>query len=1468
MSDSSHATAGGQESSEKKGGSVPVVEPSKAPPDAIQMEIAKRRKNLGGEEPLSDKDPIWGIALSGGGIRSATFSFGVLRALAHRKLLLRFDLLSTVSGGGYIGATIGSLFHRAANGDEARAVQDAIDGQFPSPDGGEKSTSWFLWWLRANGRYLIPQGVKDTTFAVALYLRNLVGIHFELGLIAILIGLLLAAVDLGAWWTIEQLGYQFANKDFFAWLRWIPNWLPTIFLLLPFVALCAARLGAAYWAVPWAQVHARGVSVGSTDAANTFPATKIAGKSTAPAKPKVKTPWIILGGVLVTDIALSIIFWKYGTTSTGVGNIVRNALWWTCSVLVALWVTGAYTAQRQLLKARNSASAALQTDEARNVLTKRLAKTLRLMMAIVLVGVVDRVAWFLAFNEGSMVNVGLTLALVVAVLRGLMPLVTSFAAKDGMGASAVLMLGRIGGYVMIFLLTSWWVTLVFHAVLGALFFGRSLDYAGAWLVLGLLAIPIIGYVVFTGRNLTFLNLSSLHYFYRARLVRSYLGAANPSRFGAAGELGAISQARTQMGMDQTVTSIYKVRADDDISLTRYRPQDSGGPIHLINVCVNQTKDPRGGIFNQDRRGLALTVASGGLMRESLNDWTQLSKSSGMSVGRWMAISGAAAAPGMGFRTQGGLAALMTFAGVRLGYWWSKGEREGTHEKVKTNPLSKSMGLLAEVFGKFEGTAGPDWFLTDGGHFENTGAYALLAQRAEVIVVADCGADPHYKFADLENLVRIARVDLHADIQFLRPKPASRQPGQSALHPQYRSPSCLAEPSELVGFFGSINDLASKDGTACLALAKVVYGGERPGKGILILIKPNICEGLPVDLVNFKLQYPDFPQQPTADQFFSEAQWESYFLLGQYLGSTLNCKFIEQVLLNPDEFFEADDRSPFEESNKQAKANSSGLAEAGAAISRLPSRIGQTAVGTTLGLGAAATVAITTWQGIDGVRTSYARKTEAERAALKELTSLWAKVPAPLFARKNPQQASLALSDLAAAIVFSADTLCPSDEAKWFTDSAVATQITSDAIDLCKDSMRKNKGKDASAGSACYMLVEASIPDLQSSLPKCLSWKKRSIESVPPPLYWGLDYSATRTIDYWHPCEPLRAELLAAENVYTDEFGSLLAKRSTEIYKSRSSNEPSSPKECRDGTPNRLNAFDMLRLYLSDRVFTLSKILAPSVTGAGLAPQGHASQAPESSAPSPVLGSAGLAGSTDTGSAAPAAAPPDQNITGVTLKSNSLNELALRFDQSDNFVTTASLKQAAPTTGAGSETPGAITAPQGGTPQIVGGQAHHQVFGSTTPAPLDPNKTESAQKASSNRMSNLPLCVDGKLPTSIPTVEANVVCKGINVFVQTFGPDQQSQLACYQQRWEALLAAKPLPMEDVVETALHQNRIIPAPIRRNEIRYHGSDSELCAMKINEATGNAFVVKPLSARLTPSRRTLEVWVAPSASAKSER
>ena len=52
------------------------------------------------------KEKSSGIACSGGGIRSASFSTGIMQALYNEKILKKFSYLSTVSGGGFCGAAL------------------------------------------------------------------------------------------------------------------------------------------------------------------------------------------------------------------------------------------------------------------------------------------------------------------------------------------------------------------------------------------------------------------------------------------------------------------------------------------------------------------------------------------------------------------------------------------------------------------------------------------------------------------------------------------------------------------------------------------------------------------------------------------------------------------------------------------------------------------------------------------------------------------------------------------------------------------------------------------------------------------------------------------------------------------------------------------------------------------------------------------------------------------------------------------------------------------------------------------------------------------------------------------------------------------------------------------------------------------------------------------------------------------
>lgn len=75
--------------------------------------------------------PVIGVALSGGGVRSANFNLGTLQGLEDAKLLAQVDYLSCVSGGGYIGGWYVSHLRTGEEIAELKAL--TADGKLP-PD--------------------------------------------------------------------------------------------------------------------------------------------------------------------------------------------------------------------------------------------------------------------------------------------------------------------------------------------------------------------------------------------------------------------------------------------------------------------------------------------------------------------------------------------------------------------------------------------------------------------------------------------------------------------------------------------------------------------------------------------------------------------------------------------------------------------------------------------------------------------------------------------------------------------------------------------------------------------------------------------------------------------------------------------------------------------------------------------------------------------------------------------------------------------------------------------------------------------------------------------------------------------------------------------------------------------------------------------------------------------------------------
>ena len=151
--------------------------------DAERRAIALRRRELAKKMPLTNErlprtaltsDPdkiagdVVGLALSGGGIRSAAFSLGAMQALSVERVLERIDYLSTVSGGGFSGAAVsstmatdkGSFIFAQPNGSTNHASSDIADTDAVGH-------------IRNYSNYLVPDGFVDFVSAATIVLRGL-----------------------------------------------------------------------------------------------------------------------------------------------------------------------------------------------------------------------------------------------------------------------------------------------------------------------------------------------------------------------------------------------------------------------------------------------------------------------------------------------------------------------------------------------------------------------------------------------------------------------------------------------------------------------------------------------------------------------------------------------------------------------------------------------------------------------------------------------------------------------------------------------------------------------------------------------------------------------------------------------------------------------------------------------------------------------------------------------------------------------------------------------------------------------------------------------------------------------------------------------------------------------------------------------------------------------------------------------
>jgi hypothetical protein len=146
------------------------------------------------------RETLVGLAFSGGGIRSATFGLGILEGLKPFGLLKKIDYLSTVSGGGYIGAWLSANCKRAAERKAApeKAPADPADKaayERASVDWLDKGADWTesIRHLRRYSNYLSPQVgffSADTWSMAAIWIRNTLLVQLTV-ILAIAVALLL-----------------------------------------------------------------------------------------------------------------------------------------------------------------------------------------------------------------------------------------------------------------------------------------------------------------------------------------------------------------------------------------------------------------------------------------------------------------------------------------------------------------------------------------------------------------------------------------------------------------------------------------------------------------------------------------------------------------------------------------------------------------------------------------------------------------------------------------------------------------------------------------------------------------------------------------------------------------------------------------------------------------------------------------------------------------------------------------------------------------------------------------------------------------------------------------------------------------------------------------------------------------------------------------------------------------------------
>jgi hypothetical protein len=351
------------------------------------------------------------------------------------------------------------------------------------------------------------------------------------------------------------------------------------------------------------------------------------------------------------------------------------------------------------------------------------------------------------------------------------------------------------------------------------------------------------------------NTFSMHNFYKWRLVRAYLGASNMER--------------------HTVNKdITEAAPGDDMLLTKMDNCKRGAPYHLINATLNLVAGRDLVLAQRSADSFLFSKHYCGSLRTDYRLTKDYMKGQ-LSLGTAIAVSGAAASPNMGSRTPtSALAMLMTLLNVRLGYWVPTPNKE---DWQLARPRLWPFYLIREFFSQTNDLSSY-CYLTDGGHFDNTGIYPLVKRGCSFIVAADCGADPLHSFSDLGDVIRLCRIDFGAEIKLDIENFLSYEGGKiKRLMESHFIVGSISYPDEHLRILNSCR---------CPQQACICEFTDTQRLGTIIIFKPSLTSKDKADLRQYALENPAFPHTATTNQWFDESQFESYRRLGQLCAQSL------------------------------------------------------------------------------------------------------------------------------------------------------------------------------------------------------------------------------------------------------------------------------------------------------------------------------------------------------------------------------------------------------------------------------------------------------------------------------------------------------------------------------------------------------------------------------------------------------